>query len=113
MLRYGLLAFGSCREIGHHGNKVKIGERPNRSSGNRSTKRDNGFESQRRTMSELAAQRTNEAKALATLKVEKATVDGEHRKIEADLGPGFERDGTTAINRVLRRRRAASGRSGG
>jgi hypothetical protein len=25
--------------------------------------------------------------ALATLKVENATVDGEHRKIEADLGP--------------------------
>jgi hypothetical protein len=42
---------------------------------------------QRKTRTELVAQRTNEAKALATFKVEKATVDGEHRKIEADLGP--------------------------
>jgi hypothetical protein len=42
---------------------------------------------QRKTRTDLVAQRTNEAKALATLKVEKATVDGERRKVEADLGP--------------------------
>jgi hypothetical protein len=44
-------------------------------------------EDQRRTRAELVAQRTNEAKALATLQVEKAAVDGERRKVEADLGP--------------------------
>jgi hypothetical protein len=42
---------------------------------------------QRKTRADLVAQRTNEAKALATLQVEKASVDGERRKVEADLGP--------------------------
>ena len=42
---------------------------------------------QRKTRTDLVAQRSNEAKALATLKVEMATVDGERRKVEADLGP--------------------------
>jgi hypothetical protein len=44
-------------------------------------------EDQRRTRSDLAAQRINEGKALATLQVEKVSVDGERRKVEADLGP--------------------------
>jgi len=42
---------------------------------------------QRKTRTDLVAQRTNEAKALATLKVEKARADGERAKVEADLGP--------------------------
>jgi hypothetical protein len=42
---------------------------------------------QRKTRTGLVAQRSNEAKALATLKVEMATVDGERRKVEADLRP--------------------------
>jgi hypothetical protein len=42
---------------------------------------------QRKTRTELVAQRTNEAKALATLQVEKASVEGERKTIEADLGP--------------------------
>jgi hypothetical protein len=33
------------------------------------------------------AGRIREGKALGTLQVEKATVDGERRKVEADLGP--------------------------
>jgi hypothetical protein len=44
-------------------------------------------DNQRKTRGELVAQRTNEAKALATLHVEKATIDGERRTAEADLGP--------------------------
>jgi len=44
-------------------------------------------EQQRKTRADLVAQRTNEAKALATLQVEKASIDGERRKVEADLGP--------------------------
>jgi hypothetical protein len=44
-------------------------------------------EQQRKGRADLVAQRTNEAKALATLKVEKATADGERAKVEADLGP--------------------------
>jgi hypothetical protein len=44
-------------------------------------------EEQRRTRAELAAERIREGKALATLQVEKASVDGERRKVEADLGP--------------------------
>jgi hypothetical protein len=44
-------------------------------------------EQQRKGRADLVVQRTNEAKELATLKVEKATVDGERRKVEADLGP--------------------------
>jgi hypothetical protein len=42
---------------------------------------------QRKTRTELVAQRTIEAKALAGLQVEKAAADGERRKVEADLGP--------------------------
>jgi hypothetical protein len=42
---------------------------------------------QRKTGGELVAQRTNEAKTLAGLQVEKASIDGERRKVEADLGP--------------------------
>jgi len=36
---------------------------------------------------ELAVQYIEEGKALATLKVEKAGIDGERRTVEADLGP--------------------------
>ena len=42
---------------------------------------------QRKVRGELVAQRTSEAKALAALQVEKAAIDGERRKVEADLGP--------------------------
>jgi hypothetical protein len=42
---------------------------------------------QRKTRTELTTERIRESKALATLQVEKATVDGERRKVEADLGP--------------------------
>jgi hypothetical protein len=42
---------------------------------------------QRKTRGELTAERIREGKALATLQVEKASVDGERRKVEADLGP--------------------------
>src|SRR6266436_2480572 len=42
---------------------------------------------QRKVRGELVAQRTSEAKALAALPVEKAAIDGERRKVEADLGP--------------------------
>jgi hypothetical protein len=42
---------------------------------------------QRKTRTELVAQRTNEAKALATIQVEKASVEGERKMVEADLGP--------------------------
>jgi hypothetical protein len=42
---------------------------------------------QRKTRTELVAQRTSEAKTLAGLQVEKAAADGERRKVEADLGP--------------------------
>jgi hypothetical protein len=44
-------------------------------------------EQQRKTRSELAAERNREGKALATLQIEKAAVDGERRKVEADIGP--------------------------
>jgi hypothetical protein len=44
-------------------------------------------EDQRRTRSDLAAERVREGKALATLQVEKAGIEGERRKVEADLGP--------------------------
>jgi len=44
-------------------------------------------EQQRKTRGELAAERIREGKALAGLQVEKASVDGERRKVEADLGP--------------------------
>jgi hypothetical protein len=45
-VRYqGSLTFGRCSEIGHHGTKVKIRERPNGPSGNQSIMRDNEFES--------------------------------------------------------------------
>jgi hypothetical protein len=42
---------------------------------------------QRKTRTELVAQRTSEARTLAGLQVEKAAADGERRKVEADLGP--------------------------
>jgi hypothetical protein len=42
---------------------------------------------QRKTRAELVAQRTNEARALAGLQVEKATIEGERRVVDADLGP--------------------------
>jgi hypothetical protein len=42
---------------------------------------------QRKTRGELVAQRTNEARALGTLQVEKASVEGDRRMAEADLGP--------------------------
>ena len=44
-------------------------------------------EQQRKTRGELAAERIREGKALAGLQVEKAAVEGERRKVEADLGP--------------------------
>jgi hypothetical protein len=44
-------------------------------------------EQQRKTRGELTAERIREGKVLATLQVEKAAVDGERRKVEADLGP--------------------------
>jgi hypothetical protein len=56
-------------------------------AGGRTTSAMRLADDQRKTRTDLVARRSNEAKALATLKVEKATVDGEHRKIEADLGP--------------------------
>jgi hypothetical protein len=42
---------------------------------------------QRRTRSDLVAQRTTEARTLAGLKVERAKADGERQLVEADLGP--------------------------
>jgi hypothetical protein len=42
---------------------------------------------QRKTRSELVAQRTAEARTLADLKVERAKADGERQLVEADLGP--------------------------
>jgi hypothetical protein len=42
---------------------------------------------ERKTRAELVAQRTSEAKALAELQVQKASIDGERRMAEADLGP--------------------------
>jgi hypothetical protein len=42
---------------------------------------------QRRNRAELAAQRDQANKALADLKIEKATVDGDRKVAEADLGP--------------------------
>src|SRR5258708_7907450 len=44
-------------------------------------------DNQRKTRADLVAQRTNEARTLASLQVEKAAVDGERKKVEADLGP--------------------------
>ncbi len=44
---------------------------------------------QRKTRTDLAAERVREGKALATLQVEKAAVDGERRKVEAHLGPVY------------------------
>jgi hypothetical protein len=42
---------------------------------------------QRKTRADLVAQRTNEAKALAGLQVEKASINGQRLLVEADLGP--------------------------
>jgi len=44
-------------------------------------------ERRRAKRAELAAQYTEEGKVLATLKIEKAAVDGERRTVDADLGP--------------------------
>jgi hypothetical protein len=44
-------------------------------------------DNQRKTRADLVARRTKEARTLASLQVEKAAVDGERRKVEADLGP--------------------------
>jgi hypothetical protein len=44
-------------------------------------------EQQRKTRTELVAQRTNEAKVLATIQIEKASIEGERKTVEADLGP--------------------------
>jgi hypothetical protein len=41
----------------------------------------------REVRADLVAQRANEAKALASLQVEKASIDGERKVVEADLGP--------------------------
>jgi hypothetical protein len=40
-----------------------------------------------KTRADLVAQRTNEAKALAGLQVEKAGIEGQRKVVEADLGP--------------------------
>jgi hypothetical protein len=42
---------------------------------------------QQKARADLVTQRTAEAKTLAGLKVERATLDGERAKVEADLGP--------------------------
>jgi hypothetical protein len=42
---------------------------------------------QRKTRAELVAQRTGEARTLAGLQVEKAAIEGDRLKVEADLGP--------------------------
>jgi len=42
---------------------------------------------QRKTRAELVAQRTNEAKTLAGLQVEKASIEGQRKVADADLGP--------------------------
>jgi len=42
---------------------------------------------QRRNRAELVATRVQGAKALPVLQVEKATIDGERKTLEADLGP--------------------------
>jgi hypothetical protein len=42
---------------------------------------------QRKNRADLVASRTKEATALASLKVEKAAIDGQHKAVEADLGP--------------------------
>ena len=44
-------------------------------------------EDQRKTRTELVAQRVGKSRALAGLQVEKASVDGERAKVGADLGP--------------------------
>jgi hypothetical protein len=44
-------------------------------------------ESQRNARADLVSQRTTDAKTLAGLQVEKATIEGERAKVEADLGP--------------------------
>jgi hypothetical protein len=44
-------------------------------------------EQQRKTRAHLVAQRTSEARTLAGLQVEKASIDGQKKPAEADLGP--------------------------
>ncbi len=41
---------------------------------------------QRKTRGELVAQRTGEARSLASIRVEKAKIEGERKAVEADLG---------------------------
>jgi hypothetical protein len=42
---------------------------------------------ERKTRAELVAERTSEAKTLGELQVQKTSIDGERRMVEADLGP--------------------------
>jgi hypothetical protein len=42
---------------------------------------------QRKVRADLVAQRTSEARTLATLQVEKASIDGQRKVVEANLGP--------------------------
>jgi hypothetical protein len=42
---------------------------------------------QRKSRTDLVAKRTNEAKTLAGLQVEKAGIEGQRKAVEADLGP--------------------------
>jgi hypothetical protein len=48
---------------------------------------------QRRNRAELVAERLHVAKGLASLQVEKASIEGERRTVEADLGPVFHSHG--------------------
>ncbi len=42
---------------------------------------------QRKIRGELVAQRTSEARTLASLQIEKAKMEGDRKTVEADLGP--------------------------
>jgi hypothetical protein len=52
---YRCFPFGRCHKIGHHGSKVKIGERPIAAPGNWSIERYDGFESIQNTGGALDA----------------------------------------------------------
>jgi len=45
------------------------------------------LEDQRKARADLAGKRATEARALAVLQVEKASIEGERAKVAADLGP--------------------------
>jgi len=47
---------------------------------------------QRKTRAELVANRTNESKTLAGLQVEKASIEGQAKVAEVDLGPSLSGD---------------------